>query len=127
MPFQHSIKVQPEDIDQMGHVNNVVYLRYVQEVAEAHWKSFASSDLQSDVLWVVLRHEIDYKKPAFDGDILSGETWVEEASGPKMPRNVVIKNEKGEVVISARTIWCALNSETMRPSRIEPSLYQQFK
>ena len=127
MPFQHSIKVQSEDIDQMGHVNNVVYLRYVQEVAEAHWKSFASSELQSNVLWVVLRHEIDYKKPAFDGDVLTGETWVEEANGPKMPRNVVIKNEKGDTVITARTVWCALNADTMRPMRIESSLHEQFK
>ena len=127
MPFHHSIKVQPADIDQMGHVNNVVYLRYVQEVAEAHWKSFALSELKSNVLWVVLRHEIDYKKPAFNGEVLIGETWVEEANGPKMPRNVVIKNEKGEVVISARTVWCALSAETMRPIRIESSLYEQFK
>ncbi|MEQ8927734.1 MAG: acyl-CoA thioesterase [Fulvivirga sp.] len=127
MPFSHTITVKADDIDQMGHVNNVVYLRYVQEVAEAHWKSFASQDLQKDVLWVVLRHEIDYKKQAFENDQLVGETWVEEASGPKMPRNVVLKNAKGEVVIQARTIWCALNSFTKRPLRIEESLYHQFK
>ncbi|QSE96068.1 acyl-CoA thioesterase [Fulvivirga lutea] len=127
MPFSHRITVKADDIDQMGHVNNVVYLRYVQEVAEAHWKSFASTELQKEVLWVVLRHEIDYKKPAFESDVLTGETWVEEASGPKMPRNVVLKNTKGEIVIQARTTWCALNSSTMRPQRIEESLYHQFK
>lgn len=126
MRFKHQIKVQPEDIDQMGHVNNVVYLRYVQETAEAHWKSFAPDELQKEVVWVVLRHEIDYHKPAFEGDILICETWVEEANGVKMPRNVVIKNESGQQLISARTIWCALDGTTFRPKRIEASLYEQF-
>lgn len=127
MHFTHSIKVDHKDIDHMGHVNNVVYLRYVQEVAQAHWGSIASSDLQREVLWVVLRHEIDYKKPAFDGEVLTGETWVDEATGPKMPRYVILRNEKGEEVIKARTIWCALNASNMKPARIDPSLYEQFK
>uniref|UniRef100_UPI0040491AB7 acyl-CoA thioesterase n=1 Tax=Fulvivirga sp. TaxID=1931237 RepID=UPI0040491AB7 len=126
MRYKHQITVRPEDIDQMGHVNNVVYLRYVQETAEAHWKSFATADLQKEVVWVVLRHEIDYHKPAFEGDLLECETWVEEANGVKMPRNVVIKNEKGQQLISAKTIWCALDGKTFRPKRIEPSLYEQF-
>ncbi|MTI40668.1 acyl-CoA thioesterase [Fulvivirga lutimaris] len=110
----------------MGHVNNVVYLRYVQETAEAHWKSFAPTELQKEVVWVVLRHEIDYHKPAFEADLLECETWVEEANGVKMPRNVVIMNAKGEQLISARTIWCALDGKTFRPKRIEHSLYEQF-
>jgi acyl-CoA thioester hydrolase len=127
MPYQHHIFVKKEDIDQMGHVNNVVYLRYVQETAEAHWKSFASDKLQKDLVWVVLRHEIDYNKPAFVGEQLIGETWVEAASGPKMPRNVLIKNEAGEILAQAKTIWCALDGQTHRPKRIDDELAKLFR
>ena len=126
MPFIHSIKVPPEDIDQMGHVNNVMYLRYVQETAEAHWKSFASRSLQNDVLWVVLRHEIDYKKSAMEGEILQCSTWVEEAYGVKMPRFVEIRNSYGDLIVRAKTTWCAIDAITKRPKRIEIELYNQF-
>ncbi len=127
MSFTHRIKVFHEDIDQLGHVNNVVYLRYVQEIAEAHWKSFADENLQSAWLWVVLRHEIDYKLPAFKDEVLIGETWVDEPNGVKMPRHVVIKNQNGKVVVRAVTIWCALDATTLKPKRISKELYNQFK
>ncbi len=126
MPYTHFITVQPEDIDQMGHVNNVVYLRYAQETAEAHWKSFANQETQTDILWVVLRHEIDYKTPVMAGEVLSCETWVEEANGVKLPRIVSIKNKNNKVIANARTIWCALDGKTMRPKRIDAKLYSQF-
>ena len=105
MPFVNTIVVRPEDIDQMGHVNNVIYLKYVQDTAEAHWKSFASLERQDQILWVVLRHEIDYKKAAMEGESLTCTTWVEEANGVKMPRIVEIRNEGRDLVAKARTIW----------------------
>lgn len=126
MAFRHQIEVTAQDIDQMGHVNNVVYVRYVQEIAEAHWKSLASESLQKEVVWVVLRHEIDYKAPAFVGQLLTGETWVEPHKGPKMPRMVTICNESGEELVRARTIWCALDGKTNRPKRIDEALYNLF-
>ena len=124
--FKHTITVDASDIDQMNHVNNVVYLRYVQEVAESHWKHIADEALQREVLWVVLRHEIDYIKPAFEGEVLTGETWVEEPSGPKMGRRVALRNAKGAVLIEAFTMWCAINAETMRPMRVGEELYGRF-
>lgn len=126
MPFTHKIAVLSEDIDQMGHVNNVVYLRYVQETAESHWKSFSSKELQDNVLWVVLRHEIDYKKSAMKGEMLDCTTWVEEANGVKMPRIVEIRNSENELIAKARTMWCAIDATTKRPKRIETQLYNQF-
>lgn len=126
MPFTHKIAVLSEDIDQMGHVNNVVYLRYVQETAESHWKSFSSKELQDNVLWVVLRHEIDYKKSAMEGEMLDCTTWVEEANGVKMPRIVEIRNSENELIAKARTMWCAIDATTKRPKRIEMQLYNQF-
>ncbi|HTR80539.1 MAG TPA: acyl-CoA thioesterase, partial [Bacteroidota bacterium] len=74
--FEIKVTVDPKDIDELGHVNNVVYLRWVQEAAVAHWLSGTSVEEQSGIVWVVLRHEIDYKHPARLGDPLLARTWV---------------------------------------------------
>ena len=63
-----NVSVLPADIDEQNHVNNTVYLRWIQDVATAHWKALASADAQADIGWIVLRHEIDYKSPASLGD-----------------------------------------------------------
>ena len=54
-----TLSVMPGDIDEQDHVNNTVYLRWVQEVATAHWRAVASAQTQESIGWVVLRHEID--------------------------------------------------------------------
>jgi len=63
-----TMSVLPADIDEQNHVNNTVYLRWIQDIATAHWKSLASAEAQAGIAWVVLRHEIDYKSPASLGD-----------------------------------------------------------
>ena len=72
--------VRPADVDELGHVNNTVYLRWVQEVATAHWQAVASAESQAAVVWVVMRHEIDYKAPALPGDEVLLRTWVGKAT-----------------------------------------------
>src|SRR5438046_632241 len=74
--FEMIVSVLPEDIDEQNHVNNTVYLRWVQEVATAHWRAVATADAQENIGWVVLRHEIDYKTPACVGDEVALRTWV---------------------------------------------------
>ena len=75
-PFEMTVSVMPGDIDEQNHVNNTVYLRWVQEVATAHWRAITSTEAQEDIGWVVLRHEIDYKAPACLGDDVVLRTWV---------------------------------------------------
>ncbi|HEV8149859.1 MAG TPA: acyl-CoA thioesterase, partial [Gemmatimonadales bacterium] len=72
--FELSITVRPADIDALGHVNNVVYLRWMQQAATAHWEQAASPAIRAQVGWVVIRHEIDYKAPAFVGEQLLART-----------------------------------------------------
>ena len=117
VPFQHNIKVTSADIDDLGHVNNVVYLRWVQEVAAAHWEYAAPSALKSKYAWVVLRHEIDYKNQAFLNDEITGLTWVGTHNGPKFDRFVKIQSEK-KVFAEAKTTWCLLDARSLRPVRI---------
>jgi len=121
--FEHRLMVQADDIDELGHVNNVVYVRYIQEVAAAHWDTVASPELKSKYAWVVLRHEIDYRSPAFHNDELIGTTWVGEANGARFERFVkLVRAADQKVVAETKTIWCMLDAASMRPARIGPDV-----
>lgn len=121
--FSHPIIIRESDIDILGHVNNVVYVRWVQEVAGAHWLQVASEEIQTATTWVVLRHEIDYVHPAFLGDEIIGYTWVGEHTGAKFKRFVQLKLAKTDkIVANAITTWCLLDAKTMRPKRIDEEI-----
>ena len=123
MPYQHLIKVTTDDIDELGHVNNVVYVRYVQEAASAHWNSVTSEEIRSQNVWVVMRHEIDYVSPAFAGDELLATTWVGETNGVRSARHVEItQKNSGKVIVKAKTLWCQLDAVTFKPKRIDESI-----
>ena len=116
-PFQQVLQVLPSDIDDMGHVNNVVYVRWIQEVAAAHWNHAASASLKAKYAWVVLRHEIDYKNPAFLLDEITGLTWVGDYTGARFDRYVRLLAAK-KVLAEAKTTWCLLDAKSLRPIRI---------
>ncbi|AMM52002.1 acyl-ACP thioesterase [Rufibacter sp. DG15C] len=121
--FSLSISVKPEDIDELGHVNNVVYVRWVQEVSAAHWAHVAPQEIKEKYLWVILRHEIDFLKPAMPHDEITGYTWVGEHQGAKFERFVSLyRGGTEELLASANTTWCLLDAQTMRPRRIEQEL-----
>ena len=125
--FKHSIIILPTDIDAMGHVNNVIYLRWVQEVAEAHWLTSAPIELRSKYLWVVLRHEIDYVSPSVLNDLLTGTTWVELPDGARSTRHVEIFNQTtNKLSAKAKTTWCLLSASTMRPKRVDKDITDIF-
>jgi acyl-CoA thioester hydrolase len=126
--FCISIHVTKNDIDELGHVNNVVYVRWVQEVAAAHWDSLASSEIKQKYVWVVLRHEIDYLSAAFDGDILIATTWVGESNGARSERFVHITNKiTGKLIAQAKTTWCMLDGATMRPKRVDEEVVRLLR
>ena len=123
--FQHQIQVEASDIDELNHVNNIVYLRYVQEIAQAHWLATASETLQKQISWVARRHEIDYLKQAFLGDELLIKTWVESFTG--VTTNRICEIYKGpELIAKSKTIWVAFNAETSKPMRIPTEISDAF-
>lgn len=125
--FEVEIPVQPDDIDQMGHVNNVIYLRWVQEAATAHWTAVASPEEQASLLWVVVRHEIDYLRPAKLGDTILARTWVGKASKIKFDRFVELQRASDRVVLArARTVWCPIDSKTGRPIAVPAGVRARF-
>ncbi len=110
-----TITAAQEDTDQLGHVNNITYLRWVQEIAIAHWNALAPAEDIEKLLWVVLRHEIDYKAQAFAGDVLTVRTWVGAAGRLKFERNTEILRG-GKLLAKALTVWCPIDRATGRPT-----------
>jgi acyl-CoA thioester hydrolase len=126
-PFEMTVAVLPEDIDGQDHVNNTVYLRWVQEVATAHWQTIASGAAQEGIGWVVLRHEIDYKAPACLGDDILLRTWVGKATRLTFERFTEIqRSSDGRLLSTARTLWCPINAQTGRPARVPVEVREQF-
>ena len=123
IPFEVPILVAPTDIDGQGHVNNVVYLRWMQEAATAHWDSRASAELKAKVNWVVTRHEVDYKAPAFVGERLVARTWVGEPSGATWERFIEVRRvEDDRLLARGRSVYAALDPATGRPRRVDAEL-----
>lgn len=114
--FYLPITVAPEDIDELNHVNNIVYLRYVQDAAIGHWKT-VPQEIASQIIWMARRHEIDYLKQAFLGEELVAKTWVDDFVGVKSIRHCEIM--RGEDILARSvTHWISLDAQTLRPKRI---------
>jgi acyl-CoA thioester hydrolase len=121
------VSVLPGDIDEQNHVNNTVYLRWVQDIATAHWKSLASAESQAAIGWIVLRHEIDYKMPASVGDEIVLRTWVGKASRLKFERFTEVRRKiNNQVLAQARTLWVPIDVRTGKPTRVSAELRAQF-
>ncbi len=125
--FEQMIQVGVGDIDQLGHVNNVTYVRWVQDVAVAHWKAAASEADQKSVFWVVLRHEIDYKQPALLDEMVTVRTWVGQAIGLRFERHTeFLRALDGKLFAKARTVWCPINPSTGRPVEVSNEVRSIF-
>lgn len=116
--YQKKIRVSPSDLDALNHVNNRIYLDWVNEISKGHWEVLSEGKFKEQLYWVVLRHEIDYLKPAFLGEQLTIETWVGESKGARSIRYVRIKREE-DILVEAKSTWCLISAENNRPMRIE--------
>ncbi len=126
-PFELPLRVEPGDIDELNHVNNVVYLRWVQDVAIAHWKVLATPAEQAEVAWVAVRHEIDYRHPAVPGDGIIARTWVGAASGLRFERHTeILRARDRKLLARARTVWCPVDTRSGRPKEVSPQLRARF-
>ena len=125
MKFSLSFRVSPDDIDEQGHVNNVAYLRWIQDIAIAHWRHAASEEQLEKYSWMTVRHEIDYKKQAFEGEEITAATWVGEWTHVTCERFTEIHRGE-ELLVKGRTVWCMIDRDTKRPARIGQDLIDGF-
>lgn len=115
------------DIDELGHVNNVVYLRWVQDIAVTHWHRVATPQMIADDVWVALKHTIEYRDPILPGETAEIRTWLGRVHGPRFDRHVDIR-KPGAKRVSARatTEWCRIDIATRRPKRIGDDVLETF-
>ena len=125
--FELPISVQAADIDQLGHANNVTYLRWVQDVATAHWQAAAPAADQAMLAWVVVRHEIDYRRPAFLHDQIIARTWVGTAARHRFERHTeLLRGTDRKLLARARTIWCPINRQTGKMTDVSQEVRERF-
>jgi acyl-CoA thioester hydrolase len=124
--FTYSFKVSKNEIDELNHVNNLIYIRWALDAAQKHWDFLSSNEMNNKYVWVVLRHEIDYMASAKLNDEILIKTWVEKSVGVKSERIVEIKCGEKQLV-KATTTWCLLDIKTMKPNRIPLEIIDLFQ
>jgi acyl-CoA thioester hydrolase len=125
--FELAFEALPEHIDELGHVNNAVWVQWIQHIAVAHWHSVADPAHDAAYFWVVTRHEIDYLRAAFEGDQLTGRTWVGDApKGARFDRHVEFIGKDGKVCVRAKTSWAIIDRAAGRPIRVPSEVIAPF-
>ncbi|RKE44584.1 MULTISPECIES: acyl-CoA thioesterase [unclassified Sphingomonas] len=125
--FTLSITAQDADIDELGHVNNAVWVQWIQAIATAHWEAVAPAEHKLAYVWVVTRHEIDYRGSVVAGETVVGETWVEGApKGARFDRHVRFVGDDGRVKLEAVTTWALLDRGTGRLMRVREDVAAPF-
>jgi acyl-CoA thioester hydrolase len=122
---QIAIRILPDDIDFMGHVNNARYLNWVQDAVVSHWRHFAPAEEVAAKLWVALKHEITYRKPAFLDDQVIASVVLEKVEGARAFYETLIKRGE-EVIAEVKSSWCCIDAATMRPARIAKDVIARF-
>ncbi len=121
----HPVQITPTDIDFMGHVNNARYLNWVQDAVVAHWQKLAPPQAVAAHLWVALKHEITYRKPAFLNDEVVATVVLEKVEGVRAFYSTLIKRGD-ELLAEVKSSWCCIDAVTLRPARIAKDIAAHF-
>lgn len=125
--FRRDFTAAPGDIDELGHVNNAVWVRWIQDLATAHWEAAARPGDVAQYFWVVTRHEIDYRGNIGPGETAAAETWIEgPARGATSLRRVEFRDASGRLLVSAATTWAMLDRASQRLVRVRPEVLAPF-
>jgi acyl-CoA thioester hydrolase len=119
------VLVKAADLDELAHVNNVVYFSYLQEAAIAHWYQTVPAELSESLRWVVKKHEIEYFKPAFLNDTLTITTWIVAFGGVTCQRSYEIHRD-ADLIVRAQTQWVAIDPHTMKPKRLDVKVLEEY-
>ena len=126
-PFELQITAAPEDIDELGHVNNAAWVRWIQDVATEHWMAISDPAHVDAYVWVVVRHEIDYLRSVGPGETVIARTWVGEApKGARFDRHMEFVGADGKPRVKARTTWAIIDKASGRPIRVPPEVAAPF-
>ena len=126
--FTMNFTAQPGHIDELGHVNNAVWVDWIQQIATAHWSAVAAPEHQAQYVWVVTRHEIDYRGNIGLGESVEATTFIPAApTGARFDRRVDFRNAAGKVIVSSNTTWAMLERSTGRLARVRDEVTAPFR
>jgi acyl-CoA thioester hydrolase len=122
--YVHRFRVEAGDIDELGHANNVVWVRWINQAAIAH-ATHVGWGLEpcraQGLVWVVRRHDVEYLLPAFAGQELSASTWPETLRGVTSQRRTLF-HRGDQLLASAETTWVLLDAASSKPRRVPPAM-----
>ncbi|PCD04181.1 thioesterase [Sphingomonas spermidinifaciens] len=125
--YRAEIIATEADIDELGHVNNAVWVRWIQDVAVAHWHAVARPEDRDACFWVVTRHEIDYRGNVRAGERVIAETWVPEPPrGARFNRHMRFVGDDGRVRVEAVTTWALIERASGRLMRVPAEMAAPF-
>jgi acyl-CoA thioester hydrolase len=125
--FEMTFTAAPEHIDELGHVNNAVWVQWMEEVATTHWRSVADPVHQDRYFWVVVRHEIDYLRAVLEGERITARTWAgEQPKGAKFDRHIEFTGGDGKMRVRSRTDWAIIDKQIGHPVRVPPEVVAPF-
>lgn len=126
--FARIITASPADIDELGHVNNAVWVAWIQDLAVAHWNALATAAERDACIWVVTRHEIDYRGNLRVGEAVTAETWVPDPPrGARFDRQVRFLSAQGKVLVAAVTSWALIDRASGRLMRVPADMAERFR
>ncbi|NNF03457.1 MAG: acyl-CoA thioesterase [Rhodothermales bacterium] len=128
--YEHSLVAQADAIDENGHVNNVAYVRWMQDAATAHSGSVGATRavVREGATWVVRSHRIEYLRPVMESDRLTVQTWIEDVENVRSTRRYrFIRDRDDREVARGETLWVCVDASTGRPSSIPLSVLECFK
>ena len=125
--YTMTFTANPAHIDELGHVNNTVWVQWIQEIATAHWQAVAAPELVGAHVWVVTRHEIDYRGNIAAGESVTAETFIPAPPrGAQFDRCVVFRDSRGKAIVIARSTWALLDRASGRLCRVRPEIAAPF-
>ena len=126
--YSKSLIIPPSAIDENGHVNNVAYVQWMQEIAVEHYASIGGIQAQgSDATWFVREHRIEYLLPAFAGEEIEIRTWVENIRRVRSLRKYeFVRGSDGRVLVKGETDWVFVDAKTGRPLPIPEEVSKVF-
>jgi len=125
--YETTLIAAQEHIDELGHVNNAVWVQWIQQVAVAHWDAVADPAHKDAYFWVVVHHEIDYLRPAHEGDTITARTWIGDApQGARSDRYMEFTGPDGKICVRAKTQWAIIDKALGRPIRVPAEVIAPF-
>ena len=127
MTFEMRITATDADADELGHVNNAVWVRWIQDVATTHWEKLAPPEHQAAYFWVVTRHEIDYLRAVLPGETVTARTWIPDPPrGARFDRHIEFVGADDKPRVRSKTTWAIVERSTGRVLRVPPDVAAPF-